>query len=534
MLAGIAAFALAPFAAADLEKYLPNGETLALAKIENLSALNKSVEKDPFIAELTQKVLLPAFESAAQDKADESCRKLKAFSQEFLKYCTEEVLLACVANSSVFIADCEPGLTPQKLADLLQAESEEIKDGKTGAARFNLKLKKGKISFSINAGKLVATSDLAVLDRVLAAIADENAQGLQASPAFQKALASIGDAHAWVYADGAAIAKAAYKAAADADKRSAEEAQKNPGEIGLTIPITPIVKALAPEAFDSFVQGYFVGEDKLQMQSVLSWNAEKGLVKLIAGNMKPGIKKPAFFPDRSNFAGVSYTNWSLGKALQQVMEIGREATPMFVFVEMQMQSLKELHGIDIPAVLASIGNGAWTYTVANGTDKNTIFIQNVSDKKIVLDAVRKLVPPGSLKEIPGKPVVYSAQLAKDQDIAFAFVGEKLCVGPTALLQSFLNSRGKEAVWKNKSLCAAEAQLPKGGSGFSYAHVGKSWASALEFVKENAPDRHMKKVLGSIVLTESDLDYSVVSKTYLRENALRVHTIIVSNKDAAAR
>jgi len=47
--AGTLAVALAPFAAADIEKLLPANSTLALAKVENLSALEEKAKTDALV-----------------------------------------------------------------------------------------------------------------------------------------------------------------------------------------------------------------------------------------------------------------------------------------------------------------------------------------------------------------------------------------------------------------------------------------------------------------------------------------------------
>ena len=93
--ASVAALALAPFAAADFEKYLPAGEPFALVKIEDADAMRKHVAENAFAADFERKILRPVVDAFREDA--EARGFFDALAAEF-ESVRGEFLLAVIAE----------------------------------------------------------------------------------------------------------------------------------------------------------------------------------------------------------------------------------------------------------------------------------------------------------------------------------------------------------------------------------------------------------------------------------------------------
>lgn len=535
----LCAFALAPFAAADYEKFLPDGETLAVFKIENVDALKKHVESDAFAAEFRAKVLDPIFREQKADFPD-------AFSGEIL------VALAAVGEDKVFggvcIADCPPELSLENLTEKFKAPDADAEAADVSVAGVPAKKQGGRF-FVVFEGKFIAAESEALLEKIILAVKDGNARGLSASANFAAARERIGDADAWFYADGAAIAKRAYAYAAKSDKENAEKIEKHPETAMFTILATPVVKALAPEALN-FYWGKIAFDETagFSAETSLSWNENKGLVTLITGSLTDGFEKPTLFPLLESASDFSLSSFSLGGALLKTMEIARQATPLFGLAEMQLINLKATKGLDVPAALAALGNGFAAYSVAS-PEKGTkmLLAQKVSDGDLVIDSVVKISELLGLGEnltkvsAAGTPDIYAFRGDETDGGAakpgahFAVIDGWLCLGEKELLE-LLAARSRDgisagSVWESAALKAGEARLPAGGSGISCTHIGRTFASVSGMIDElgglEEYGAGVPEFLGKIDPAR-DLDYSVVSKTYLGEKELSSKSVVVPN------
>lgn len=138
--AAAAALALAPLVSADIERLVPAGTAVALAKIENLSALRGKAQSDPLIAEFGEKFFAPIFSefedeasaALAEEKSEtipaaraevskvrrEICSALRAIAAQF----DGEALVAISDLKNVLvIADCRADFDLEKSEALFAA-----------------------------------------------------------------------------------------------------------------------------------------------------------------------------------------------------------------------------------------------------------------------------------------------------------------------------------------------------------------------------------------------------------------------------
>ncbi|MBQ8723789.1 MAG: hypothetical protein IJY80_05835, partial [Opitutales bacterium] len=213
VVATLSSLALAPFSAAALEKFLP-GDTLALAKIENIDKLEQQSKTNPLAAELNAKIFTPFL---AEVKADNNTAK--EFS-EFSATCAElaeifsgEVLFAVVNRKGtlnpVILADCSGVADLEKVAELYKKSNPDATLEPVGVAGVDA-MKSGKDCFTVVGKTFILSDDVDALKEFVrsimtsSSVKQKKAKGksLADSAEFNKARECIGDADFWFYADG--------------------------------------------------------------------------------------------------------------------------------------------------------------------------------------------------------------------------------------------------------------------------------------------------------------------------------------------
>lgn len=569
--AAVAALALSPFASADFEKYLPENGTFALVKVENADALRKHLREDAFASALKEKVFLPV--AAALREAPETSGVFAAFSEEYAP-ARGECLFAVVADEEtgfalVQIFECGNAFTLEKAVEMHRRQAAEMNLTPVIEDFEILGVPAKKVAFgdgtegrgavAVIDGKYFTTSTVPALEKIIAAVKGGNAAGLSASEVFRRARERIGDADAWIYADGNALAKAAYACAERFDKEQAAELEAHPENAMLTVLATPVVKAFAPEAVNSF-WGKISYDESLGFtaETSLSWNEKKGIVTLLAGTLKDGFDRPAMFPQLADASSFSASSFSFGALALNMMAIARQASPLFGIADMQLLNLKMTKGLDVPAALAALGDGAVVYSVAPaGAPEKMLVAQKVSDGALVLDSVRKLAALAggedalSSEETPAG-TVFSLRGEGGSGASFAVIDGWFCFGEKELLARVAEKAAggnAPSVWDDEDLKAGEALLPDGGSGISGTHAGRSAASALAALREvlgggkfaaaadsvanaSGADFSSARLCGSlkkISVSPSDLDFFIVSKTYLSDGELTSKAVVVPKK-----
>ncbi|MBP3302793.1 MAG: hypothetical protein J6L64_06665 [Opitutales bacterium] len=576
VVATLSSLALAPFSAAALENFLP-GDTLALAKIENIEKLEQQSKTNPLAAELNAKIFTPflAEVKASDEGTSKEFSEFSATCAELAEIFSGEVLFAVVNRKGtlnpVILADCSGVADLEKVAELYKKSNPDATLEPVGVAGVDA-MKSGKDCFTVVGKTFILSDDVDALKEFVksimtsSSVKQKKAKGklLADSAEFNKARERIGDADFWVYADGKTIAKVIYAAAEEFDKKELEKAQDNPGALMFSVLMTPIAKAFAPEAVNSIWSSASFTADGAVSDSAISWNANKGIVTLLTASAKDGFEKPTLFPPSDDPASVSSSNFSFGKFALQLMSLAREATPLFGIAEMQIMNLKAAENLDVPATLTALDNGLFTYSLSAQKPKETVWVQNVSDEKLVGFALEKigekLAPEVSLVKVAGTPEFYNFVVDGENVVSAVFLNGKLCVGAPDMLKKIVaqaaKGEGAPSVWDNVNLKAGEALLPAGGCGISYAHLGKMIAATFaeiqgatvsavcaaeardvgddgELVVVDETDassvENIKNFFSKFKVEKGDFDYSVLSKTYLEENGISAKTVIYKNK-----
>lgn len=573
VLATFSAFAFAPFASADFEKYLPENDTLSVLKIENLATLKRRAAQDAFFSEFKAKILSPR----ASDDAGTPDAWTKFFvsvglcgdagtPDAWAKFCTAagfsgEIAVAQVNASSVggnakdsetvFIAECASDFTADK-ADALFAEI--FSENNAVAAPFSrgedvslagvpAKKRGNGGVFGVSGGKFVFSTNASLFEKIVAAVSGENAAGgLADSAVFKAARERVGNAEVWFYADGEALAKNAYASAAESDRAQAKQFEKNPEAAMFFVSSASIVKALAPEAINSlWAKIEFDGEkrDGAAFEAALSWREDRGLVSVLTASMKDGgAKKPALFPPNADASLLCAANFSIGAMILKTAELARRASPLFGILEMQLQSMKTARDVDFYAALDALDYGFFMRSVFAGTERGTVVALNVSDEKLALEAIRgagEIFSGLDCRRLAGTsanaPAVYA--FGEGDDVcAFSCIGGKLCVGRAAAVlalaeNSARGNAGSQSAWDAAPLRAGEARLPEGGCGVFAAHIGKMLELTSDAAEKAFPHSRIFENFRADAFGE--LDYSVVAKSYLRGNEFSVRGVIVENK-----
>lgn len=576
VVATLASLALAPFSAAALEKYLPN-KTLALAKIENNDRLEELAETNPLTAEFNTKILTP-FLAKMQEADAGRAKEFSAFPAvyaELSEIFSGEVLLALVDGKKtcnpVFLADCSGADSLEKIAEIYKKNKPDAKIEAFSVAGVNAKkCASDKVCFAVVGKTFIFSDDVAVLKKIVKTMTTSlhakqkaKVKSLEDSAEFKKARERIGNADFWVYADGKTIAKKIYAAAEEFDKKEIEKAQGNPGALMFSVLMTPVAKAFAPEAVDSVWCSSSFTADGAVSELGISWNANKGIVTLLTSSMKDGFEKSPLLPPDDELSSVSSSNFSVGKFVLQLMTLAREASPLFGIAEMQLMNLKAAENLDVPAALAALDNGILTYALSAGKPEEAVWLQNVSDEKLVgfaLEKIAEKLPSEvSLVKVAGTPEFYNFIVEDKSVVSAVFLNGKLCVGAPDMLEKIVAQAAKGAgapsVWDNANIKAGEALLPAGGCGISYAHLGKTIAAMLaeiqdstasaacsaetcdaeddgELVVEEADTSSVEKIaefFSKFKTEKGDFDYSVLSKIYLEENGISEKSVIYKNK-----
>lgn len=551
--ASLVSLAFAPFAAADFEKYLPNGETFALLKIENLDTVRKHCEENAFARDFKTNVLAQmesAFRAIDEDGYETWKRELAAFPGDSLSSVRGEFVAAALAGDDdvpalVMIADCGADFTlehaVENTRDCVKSLGEKLVVGNAkvlGVPAKKLKIEDSKIQFTIAVidGKLISASSVPALEKIVRAMKSGNAKGLAASAAFRKARARIGAANLWFYADGKSIADAIYAFAEKTDRETAEKLEKDPDSAAFTILARPVVEAFAPEAIDSLCVSY--GTDVFGnpvSESAFAWNEKRGLVTLISDSVRNGFEKPNYPISAEGAYSVGVSNYSVGVSLLRFWEIARRATPLFGIVDMQAQNLKFTKGIDVPAILSDLGYGLSVCTVLSGTDQQQLFVQNVADDARAVDAVEKIFAALEFEpqkiSLPGSPTIFSFP---ECDFAISVSGNRLFVGSGELVRTAVDGNASAPAsdaWKNPSILAGEKMLPAGGCGLSWTHCGRAISAysrgLFSAAAENGNENPLLGLLSEI--SYDKFDWCAVSKSYLEENALTTRTVFIRNK-----
>ncbi|MBQ6705404.1 MAG: hypothetical protein IJN19_05350 [Opitutales bacterium] len=568
VVATFSSIALAPFSAAELERFLP-GKTLALAKIENIDKLEKQSETNPLAAEFDTKIFTPFWMELKAENPEDSA-KFSSTCAELSKIFSGEVLFAVVDGKEschpVILADCSGVADLEKITEIYKKSYPDTTLETIGVAGVDAKnAPKNGDCFTVVGKTFIFSDDVSVLKKFVKTImisshVKQKAKGksLADSAEFKKARERIGNADFWIYADGKTIAKKIYAAAEEFDKKELEKAQDNPGALMFSVLMTPVAKAFAPEAVNSIWSSASFTEDGMVADSAISWNANKGIVTLWTAAIKDGFEKPTLFPLSGELASVSSSNFSLGKFSLQLMALAREATPLFGIAEMQMMNLKAAENLDVPATLVALDNGFFTYSLSAEKPEEAVWVQNVSDEKSVGFALEKiaekLAPNVSLVKVAGTPERYNFVVAEENVLSAVFLNGKLCVGTPDMLEKIISQAaegaGAPSVWDNANIKAGEALLPAGGCGISYAHLGKTIAAALAEIQEStaltaldaeadgelivdetegAAADNIGEFFSKFKVEKGDFDYSVLSKSYLEENGISAKTVIYKNK-----
>lgn len=557
-----AALAFSPFAQADLETLLPNGETFAFAKAENLAATKARVDKDAYFAALREKILRPAFDAAlAGEDGEEKARALAEFSaweKRFFETFRGEALVALVDVpaeegdiGAVFIAEVGESFSQEKAQELLRELCGDAEISDVPAVGGVPAKKCGDSLFAVFGGNFFLASGRAALEKTLAVAAGGNG-GFGASPVFAKARERVGASDLWFYVDGATVAEKAYAAAARADAEQAKDFEKNPEKAMFALWAEPVVKAFAPEAFDAVWGGCFYDEDgRLRSESTIAWNADRGAVRLITRTVRDGVSKPAFFPLRDDVQSVSTANFSVGEFVLQLLEIGRRSTPLFAFVDMQIGQLKMTQGTDVPAMLKNFSGGVSSYSLYSETGEKNVAVFDVADRALAEKMLEKaeeftrrenmdiFVPAAELEALPGVSSALSLRASEDgaePKGTVAVVGNRVCFGDADTLRLLTETAAAKnpakSVWDSEAVKSAEALLPEGGCAVSWMHVGRSLYSAHGAAKlqplavKTAVGEDFAEALSAVKISPEDFDYAVVSKTYLNGNELTVRSALV--------
>lgn len=559
-----ASAALVPFAVADLEKYLPSGETLALAKIENVAALEKYGNTNPLAVEMKTKLIAPIFAAAAKDASDQEAqdfakavKKLETLTAAF----PGEVVIALLdagvkAKKPVcgaLIADCAEGVDLEKITEIYkEGYPGTLKDIKIKIGKSEIPAKKAKDeAFAVVDGKFILAEKTANLRQIAKAI--KFGRKINASAVVYEIMRKrMGNADIWFCANGALIAKKIYAAAGEYDKKLAEEMKEDPSKAMFSVMTTPIVKAFAPESIDAIWWSVSYTENGAVSEGAISWNENKGLVSLLTDSIKDGFEKPTLFPPSENLVSIGASSFSVGAFVNRLMGIAREASPLFGIVDMQLMNLKATENVDVPAILTALGNGSFTYSLSANEPESTVWVQTVSDKAPVAVALEKIAETLAPKVAFTKtestadtPEIYTFSGDFDQDGAVdaasaVFLGDKLCLGSKETVDQIISQykKGKDApsAWDNAKIKAGEALLPPGGSGLSYLHLGKMISGIVDYAQETAAMLEdsdelydaSADVFSELKIEEGDFDYSVISKTYLKDKELSAKTVIYKN------
>lgn len=554
--ASAAAFALAPFAAADFEKYLPAGETFALVKVEDADAMRKHVAENAFAADFERKIFRPVANAFREDA--ETRGFFDALAAEF-ESVRGEFLFAVIADGNdapalVEIADCGKNFSLETAAEIHRRQAAAM--GKVPVIEDCeiLDVPAKKLAFgedeerrggvAVFRGKFFFASSVSALEKILATVKRGDAAGFSSSEAFRRARARIGGANFWYYADGKSLADAIYAFAEAKDKKTSDELAEKPEAAMFAVMATPIVRAFAPEAIDSLWGTY--GTDAAGnpvAESVLAWNANRGLVAMITSSMREGIAKPTYALPSEGVVCVNYSGFSAGSALQSLWNIGRRATPLFSFVDMQAQNLKITKGIDLPALLSDLGFGVSSCTIQAGTEQKQLFVQNVADEARVLDALEKIpaacgISPTEVSPKGASSAIYAFPIeGKDASDAFAVAvsGGCLFCGNRSLVEFAVggNADGVPAAWNSPSLLTGEKLLPPGGCSLSWTHLGRTLSSLRDGFAAAAPTPDSaagaSRLPALLAFSEKDFEWCVVSKAWLGEKELTAKSVVIRNE-----
>ncbi len=545
--ASLVSLAFAPFAAADFEKYLPNGETYALLKIENADAFRKHLDENAFARDFKSKAIAPmksAFRAIDEGGYDEMARELTAFSADCFPV-RGEFVVAALADEDVpavvMIADCGADFTLEKAVENVRKieKSVKVKNVKVlgvPAKKLTFSDEDFQLGIAVIDGKLVVASTLPALKKIVRAMKSGNASGLSASTAFRKARARIGNANLWFYADGKSIANAIYDYAEKMDKETAEKLAENPESAMFSVMAKPVVKAFAPEAIESLWASY--GTDAFGnpvSETAFVWNEKRGLVAMIADSVRDGFEKPNYPLPADGVYSVSTSNYSLGVSVSRLLEIARRASPLFGLVDMQIQNMKYTNGIDVPAILSDLGYGMSTCTVLAGTGSQQLFVQNIADDARAVDAVEKI---SAMLEIEPQKILISGQptifLFPECNFAISVSGKRLFLGNEELVRIAVDGNASATsadVWKNPNFLAGEKLLPAGGCGLSWTHCGNAVSAvSRRLFSASAECGEGNPILA--LLTEipyDEFNWSAVSKSYIKKNELTTRTVFIRNK-----
>ena len=556
--ASVAAFALAPFAAADFEKYLPVGETFALVKVEDADAMRKHVAENAFAADFERKILRPVVDAFREDA--EACGFFDALAAEF-ESVRGEFLLAVIADGKgapalVEIADCGKNFTLETAAEIHRRQAAAMGKAPVIEDCEILGVPAKKLAFGEDAddrsgvavidGKFFAATSVPALEKLVAAAKRGNAAGLSATEAFRRARARIGGANFWYYADGRTIADAIYAFAEAKDKETAAEIEENPEAAMFAVMATPIVRAFAPEAIDSLWGTY--GADAAGnpvAEFTLAWNADCGLVTLITSSFREGIEKPTYALPTEGVSSIQTQSFSFGAALLRLWELGRRATPLFAFVDMQAQNLKMTKGIDVPALVSDLGFRVSSCTVWTGTKQTQLFVLNVADEARARDALEKIpatcgISPTTVSPKNGAPAICVFPIeGKDASDAFAVAvsGGRLFCGDRSLVELAVggNADCVPAAWNSPSLLAGEKLLPPGGCSLSWTHLGRSFSGLRKSVGDadgldlDFEGADVSRLPALLAFSEKDFEWCVVSKTWLGEKELTAKSVVIRNE-----
>lgn len=545
VVAGVSALALAPFAVADLEKYLPAGETCALVKIENIEKLSRHIEADPIWAEANAKLLSPIIDGDEEVVA--ALNQLEAAAKECSKAFAGEAVVALVkgeksGGAAVLIADCDKELTPEKAAALIENALPEgkvkLKERKDGSFGLNVKSECGKFKISdcaIVDGKFLVATDRKTLNELVASVKNNGAaKSLTASSVFQKVRARIGDAATWCYVDGAAVSDVAYALAKEKDKEMAKNIANNPEMAIFSVSATSVVKTLAPEVIESFWAKYnFDGSS----ESALAWKENRGLVTLLTSSLtNSAVANLPAIPVSDDLAGASSGMFSIGKFASQLLVLGRQATPLFGFIDMQISNLKMQNILDVPALLNTLNYGTYACTYAGAQPEASVFAVKVDNQKLVQDALEqgntralggKITPQASVYE--GLPFY---TIGSDREFGYAFLDGYLCAGPSDSLKKFISSKKNPSVWETPAVKTALSKMSAECCFLGYTHLGKTISGGVAAIQQNldevADDDDFIEAVRNIKVSDKDFDYTIVSQMYLNGNELVTKSVKVKN------
>lgn len=542
------AVALAPFAAADIEKFLPATETLSFVKIENISSLEKKAKTDALVAEIRTRIFSKIKEQAAKE-APKDTENVGTWLEELSEDFAGEAVVACSCFdnefSFVFIADCAKGLDVEETTLTLLEGPEDGAKPKISTiqvAGVPVKVFKGNPKFYATKvdKKYILSTDKKAISAVISAVKlgkSKKPSGIFASASFKNARERMGKADVWFYFDGKTAADLAYDFARDADKKTEEEMQTHDStELSLDAMIskTQLVRAIAPEALNS-VWGYWTldAAENYPSEFSLSWNEKRGLIGAFFGEaFKNGFEKLPVFPAREDFVSVSTVNYSIGTAILNLLNIARTATPMFSMgADFMAQNLKASEGIDVYAWLGAIKHGASNYTWG----KKEISVFTVSSDEFAVNSARAIAAGESRmiteSALPDGTPMFTMTNAK---VSFVARNGKLYIGETTALIEFasfaLSKTPTVSIWDDAKFKEAEAILPAGGAGISYMHLGKSIKEGLETIVEESKSDDVSRFFVPILSSfgVDAFDYTSISKVYLGENEVTMRGYLIKN------